>query len=268
MVRVFRLVLSSVLTVGLVALSAPPASADGSTVYLDTTAAAASPYSVWSFGPGQGAAMKVNATSSATVTAAALLFATISGNPSPIATGSSVELWSEAGNGKMGELIGTLSYVSSTGQLAEYAGSVDVEAGTFWVKAINAGDVGAMLAFAQSPQETGTWQLVYGVVANAQTSGGDDSYFNNDSGRMLLSLASVSTARSVGAAPPPDQVQQVGIPRSGSCADVDDSLLAYGTNLTGGWTASWAGWANDGRGGAVCTRTLHYSDPSSGWTVQ
>ena len=256
------------LAIGVAALVAPPASADGSTAYLDTTAAAETPFVVWSFGPGAGAAMKVNATDPATVTSAALLFATVSGTPSPIATGSSVQLWSEAVDGRMGELIGTLSYVSSSGQLAEYAGSVDVAAGTFWVKAVNTGDVNAMLAYAKSPESTGTWQLVYGFVANSLTVGGDDMYFDNDSGRMLLSLSGASAALGVGAAPPPDQVQQVGIPRSGSCADVDDSLLAYGTNVTGGWTASWAGWANDGVGGAICTRTLHYSDPSGGWTVR
>lgn len=61
------------------------------------------------------------------------------------------------------------------------------------------------------------------------------------------------------AASPAPIVQQVGAPR-GTCDGVDDAGLSYGTGVRGGWSPSWAQWVNDGRGGAVCTRTLQWQD--------
>lgn len=60
----------------------------------------------------------------------------------------------------------------------------------------------------------------------------------------------------------PDVIQQVGAP-AGGCTAVDDAALNWGSVKSGGWTSSWAEWA-DGGGGSVCTRTLHYDN---GWTV-
>jgi hypothetical protein len=54
-------------------------------------------------------------------------------------------------------------------------------------------------------------------------------------------------------------VQQVPMPVSDTCSEVDDEQFAWGTGLRGGWSKSWAQWANDGLGGPVCTRTLVYS---------
>jgi hypothetical protein len=51
-------------------------------------------------------------------------------------------------------------------------------------------------------------------------------------------------------------VQAVPVPGSGTCDDVDDSALGYGTKLSGGWSRSWQQWATHGSGGAVCQRTL------------
>jgi phosphodiesterase/alkaline phosphatase D-like protein len=53
---------------------------------------------------------------------------------------------------------------------------------------------------------------------------------------------------------PASQVQQVGMPASGTCMDVDETGLAWGTGLSGGWNPSWASWRN----GPVCSRTLIY----------
>lgn len=64
--------------------------------------------------------------------------------------------------------------------------------------------------------------------------------------------------------PIPDVIQQVALPASGSCDTVDDKALNWGGVKSGGWTKSWAEWADGGTGGSVCTRTLHYDN---GWTV-
>ena len=62
---------------------------------------------------------------------------------------------------------------------------------------------------------------------------------------------------------PAAQLQQVPMPRTGSCSDVDESRLDWGSTVTGGWSASWAEWAN----GAVCTRTFTYDSASGSWRV-
>jgi hypothetical protein len=76
-----------------------------------------------------------------------------------------------------------------------------------------------------------------------------------------------SVAADVDAPPPPDSLQQVGLPPSGSCDAINDKDLGFGTSLTGGWTKSNAEWANDARGGYVCSRTLHYSTPRQAWVL-
>jgi hypothetical protein len=69
----------------------------------------------------------------------------------------------------------------------------------------------------------------------------------------------VGTPPVEGASAPPDVLQQVPVPASGSCADVRDADLAWGTGVTGGWSKTWGEWAR----GAVCGRTLHYG--AHGW---
>lgn len=66
---------------------------------------------------------------------------------------------------------------------------------------------------------------------------------------------------------PADILQQVPVPSSGSCVDVADDAFRYGTSVAGGWTQSWAMWIREGRGGDVCTRTLHYDVSHRGWLV-
>jgi plastocyanin len=67
---------------------------------------------------------------------------------------------------------------------------------------------------------------------------------------------------------PADSLQQVPVPISGSCADVQDSGFGYGAAVSGGWSPSWSWWRDGGLGGAVCTRTLHYSTSIGAWTVR
>ena len=67
--------------------------------------------------------------------------------------------------------------------------------------------------------------------------------------------------------PPPDVMQQVGVPSTGTCATFSDSTLDWAGVPSGGWGTSWAQWINDGLGGAVCTRTLYWQ-PSGRWSVR
>lgn len=59
----------------------------------------------------------------------------------------------------------------------------------------------------------------------------------------------------------PDVLEMFGLPASGSCADVPNSLRTNIADRTTGWSTSWTdgAWLNEGRGGPVCVRTLRYS---------
>lgn len=76
----------------------------------------------------------------------------------------------------------------------------------------------------------------------------------------LGGAVSVSWAPCGGDEPPAGEPiivhQSVGLPTSGSCSAIADPALGGDTGLEGGWTRSWEEWPNDGKGGAVCTRTL------------
>ena len=74
----------------------------------------------------------------------------------------------------------------------------------------------------------------------------------------VLAFSAQFTSNAPSGAAPPDWLQQVGVPASGNCADVDDEALNRGGASSGGWGRSWAQWMNDGLGGAVCTRSLMY----------
>jgi len=66
---------------------------------------------------------------------------------------------------------------------------------------------------------------------------------------------------------PPPVMQQFGMPSSGTCDAAAPVMLNWGGAASGGWGNSWAQWANGGKGGAVCTRTLVYSNSASRWIV-
>lgn len=65
---------------------------------------------------------------------------------------------------------------------------------------------------------------------------------------------------------PAPVLQQVPEPATG-CESVDRPDLEWSGVGSSGWSASWAQWANDGRGGSICTRTLTYDVGSAAWTV-
>lgn len=66
---------------------------------------------------------------------------------------------------------------------------------------------------------------------------------------------------------PPPVLQQLPAPDSGSC-DLTITTYDWGGSSSGGWSKSWAQWANDGAGGPVCTRTLIYSNALQHWIPQ
>lgn len=66
---------------------------------------------------------------------------------------------------------------------------------------------------------------------------------------------------------PEPLVQQFGMPTSGTCDVAAPAILNWGGAGSGGWGSSWAEWMNGGAGGAVCTRTLVYSNALGHWIV-
>ena len=63
-------------------------------------------------------------------------------------------------------------------------------------------------------------------------------------------------------------IQQFGRPLTVTCDTAASESLNWWGVASGGWSQSWATWMNDGRGGAVCTRTLRYSTVQSQWIVE
>lgn len=96
-----------------------------------------------------------------------------------------------------------------------------------------------------------------------------DSFFNT----AMWTLSCIPySAPAPGASPendtPADAVQEVGLLLGHSCTNVDEASLDWGNAITGGWTSSWAQWINEGAGGAVCTRTIHYDQANRVWAAR
>jgi hypothetical protein len=62
-------------------------------------------------------------------------------------------------------------------------------------------------------------------------------------------------------------LQQFGLPSSGNCEDGATEAMNLAGVASGGWAISWAQWANERLGGAICTRTLMYDTGLSKWVV-
>lgn len=67
---------------------------------------------------------------------------------------------------------------------------------------------------------------------------------------------------------PADAVQEIGLLNGRSCLDADETTLDWGRGISGGWSPSWAQWMNNGSGGAVCTRTIHYDTTRRAWSAR
>lgn len=86
------------------------------------------------------------------------------------------------------------------------------------------------------------------------------SFFTNGTGGSGSALFTSS-------ATPTPVIQQFGKPISGACDSSAPASLDWADVASGGWSESWAQWVNGGRGGAVCTRTLTYSNALRSWTT-
>ena len=102
------------------------------------------------------------------------------------------------------------------------------------------------------------------VVVNLGSASGTSPNFYWGETTGYLILQGTQPAGGSGSA---DILQQVSVPTSGTCADIADDYARYGTDVSGGWTKSWAEWINNGLGGDVCTRTLEYSTSLGQWVV-
>jgi len=112
------------------------------------------------------------------------------------------------------------------------------------------------------------------IIYTAAASGGMRINVSSMSGLTgyLITISSggggsSSGTSSTSSAPAP-VVQQFGKPLSGTCDAAAPASLNWAGVASGGWGESWAQWANGGAGGAVCTRTLTYSESRAAWVVQ
>lgn len=64
---------------------------------------------------------------------------------------------------------------------------------------------------------------------------------------------------------PAPLLQQFAKPATGTCDAAQPTGLNWSGVASGGWSESWAQWANGGQGGTVCTRTLEYSVSRGAW---
>ena len=81
-------------------------------------------------------------------------------------------------------------------------------------------------------------------------------------------IASCETGSSSGVNAPAPVLQQFVQPATGTCTAAAPESLNWAQVPSGGWGVSWSQWANDGRGGAVCSRTLAYSTSANAWFIR
>ena len=102
--------------------------------------------------------------------------------------------------------------------------------------------------------------IVYGVYVVGSTA------YAATAGGLSISGASGPANDGQSSGPPPI-MQQFGKPPSGTCNDAASPSLNWSGVPSDGWAESWAQWPNGGNGGAVCTRTLDYSNAQGRWIV-
>lgn len=86
----------------------------------------------------------------------------------------------------------------------------------------------------------------------------------------IIQVSGIGIVPSVAVDPlqvPAPILQQLPANTDGSCTALADQSVSYGTGLAGGWHGAWAQWANAGKGGPVCSRTLTFSPFFNRWTI-
>ena len=118
-----------------------------------------------------------------------------------------------------------------------------------------------MKTFTVAPSANNAF-VVISVVAGGETLIGNLTVTYNGSGGGDDSGSSAPAGSA-----PASELQQFGLPASGNCEDgVTEAMNWSGVGMDG-WGISWAQWANDGAGGAVCTRTVVYDTSTAKWVV-
>ena len=86
-------------------------------------------------------------------------------------------------------------------------------------------------------------------------------------GASTLGFGGGSDGTTANQSAPASILQQFGKPASSTCDAVAPESLNWSGVASGGWGESWSEWMNDGKGGAVCTRTLLFSTAQSKWII-
>lgn len=149
-----------------------------------------------------------------------------------------------------------------------YTGSYAFAPGTYWVGvAAVTGSPGYHAAQGIQPSPW-TWDTNPGnELLTINTGSTWATYSFSASPMITLLIPSLDVNGGSTSSAPADLLQQIAVPSSGTCADVQDESLRWGTGLSGGWQLTWAQWMNAGKGGAVCTRTLVYGTALGRWVV-
>ena len=132
---------------------------------------------------------------------------------------------------------------------------------------------GTQYVLTESVTGGGQYSVYYGVAAYT----GGSAVYDGGSGWMVsggsdLMFRTYVLPISANGATPPPVLQQFELANSGSrasasCDSSAASSLNWGGASSGGWGDSWAQWANGGKGGSVCTRTLNYSNALGHWVA-
>ena len=222
-------------------------------------------------------AVRLTVTSASTITTAQALTAN---DPST----KPVKLVFRADDGTVGTSgwtqIGTLTQASSsaagTDYHANFAGSVTVTPGTYWVSleptsaSTSAGQ--ALCLYTTVATQT-PWSVDYSASPNRYSTTNNGATFSavTDSPTVHIPMLTLSgyasTASSSTSDSPAPVLQQVSLPSVGTCTGLDRPDLGWAGVGGTGWSESWAQWVNGGTGGAVCTRTLVYSTSQGAWTL-
>ncbi len=177
-------------------------------------------------------------------------------------------------------LLGVLPFDSASpaswGKVLRYSGSASIPAaGTYWMK-LSVGTPGDFWVHMGTGASSVPWSAAFGTAAydlNGAFGGSPgDVYFPSititgslgGGGGSGSSGGGSSSSESASATPAP-VVQQFGMSGSGTCDANQPAGLDWAGVPSGGWSRSWAQWVNDGKGGAVCSRTVLFASES--WTV-
>jgi len=105
------------------------------------------------------------------------------------------------------------------------------------------------------------------VFSIAPSADGVSFQFQHFTGGGFIDIQQMTVSYQASGLGPMSVIQQFGLPASGNCEEgVTEAMNWSGIGLDG-WGISWAQWANDGAGGAVCTRTVMYDTSSAKWVV-